>query len=159
MRRPRLAIPKRVPSVAAIDTCSNGVDTTAPRRTVGPTTIAGTRKPELAKFGVRIVGPGGGHVIEEAAVLVEDHDQQRARPLRALRHRPVDAGDERLAQREVVGRVAVVGLEVGVDDREVGQRPAAASAKKWSSVSGVTASSPEKLLAGNASEYQGSLLE
>src|SRR5215471_3771698 len=49
MRPPRLGMPKRAASVAAIDTCSRGVDTTTPRRTKGPATIAGTRKPSWRK--------------------------------------------------------------------------------------------------------------
>ena len=56
MRRPRLAIPKRVFSVAAIDTCSNGVDTTAPRRTSGPGDDRRHAEAELAELGIRIVG-------------------------------------------------------------------------------------------------------
>jgi hypothetical protein len=92
-------------------------------------------------------------------VLVEHDHQQRTRPLRALGQRAVDAGDERLAQREIVGRVPVVGLEVGVDDRQVGELAARGVA-----IEVVQRLRDDRVLAREAvrrvaSEYQGRTLE
>ena len=83
--------------------------------------MVGTRKPSCWKSGSAIDDGRRRDVIEEATVFVEGDHQQRSRPLRALGQRSVDAGDERFAQPQVVRRVTVVQVEVGIDEREVRQ--------------------------------------
>ena len=81
-------------------------------------------KPDLAEVGIGVGDRRWRHVIVVAAVLVEHDDQQRPRPVDAGRQRPVDAAQERLGQAEIEGRMAVVDVEIGIDDRKAGGAPA-----------------------------------